>query len=134
MGYSRQQFYEIRRNFQIYGAEGLIAVLVTLAQLFHRHPLQLPRAKMRLDVGGGLPLTAFPYGPGKPGSLWRWCEIADPLQIGVGAPDQIEQLVRRRYVRFWRSPDMADYPSRLVYDANDPERSSGASIGPAYRP
>ncbi len=24
MGYSRQQFYEIRRNFQIYGAEGLI--------------------------------------------------------------------------------------------------------------
>ena len=23
MGYSRQQFYEIRRNFQIYGAEGL---------------------------------------------------------------------------------------------------------------
>jgi hypothetical protein len=26
-------------------------------------------------------------------------------------------------------------PDRLlVYDANDPERSSGASIGPAYRP
>ncbi len=24
MGYSRQQFYEIRRNFQTYGAEGLI--------------------------------------------------------------------------------------------------------------
>src|SRR5690606_36529796 len=24
VGYSRQQFYEIRRNFQIYGAEGLI--------------------------------------------------------------------------------------------------------------
>jgi len=24
MGYSRQQFYEIRRNYQIYGAEGLI--------------------------------------------------------------------------------------------------------------
>ena len=24
MGYSRQQFYEIRRNFQLYGAEGLI--------------------------------------------------------------------------------------------------------------
>ena len=23
-GYSRQQFYEIRRNFQLYGAEGLI--------------------------------------------------------------------------------------------------------------
>lgn len=23
MGYSRQQFYEIRRNFQTYGAEGL---------------------------------------------------------------------------------------------------------------
>lgn len=24
MGYSRQQFYEIRRNFQTHGAEGLI--------------------------------------------------------------------------------------------------------------
>jgi len=24
MGYSRQQFYEIRRNFQTYGAEGMI--------------------------------------------------------------------------------------------------------------
>ena len=24
LGYSRQQFYEIRRNFQTYGAEGLI--------------------------------------------------------------------------------------------------------------
>jgi hypothetical protein len=24
MGYSRQHFYEIRRNYQIYGAEGLI--------------------------------------------------------------------------------------------------------------
>ena len=24
VGYSRQQFYEIRRNFQTYGAEGLI--------------------------------------------------------------------------------------------------------------
>ena len=24
VGYSRQQFYEIRRNFQTYGAEGLL--------------------------------------------------------------------------------------------------------------
>jgi len=24
VGYSRQQFYEIRRNFQLYGADGLI--------------------------------------------------------------------------------------------------------------
>ena len=24
VGYSRQQFYEVRRNFQLYGAEGLI--------------------------------------------------------------------------------------------------------------
>ena len=24
VGYSRQQFYEIRRNFQLYGAEGLL--------------------------------------------------------------------------------------------------------------
>jgi hypothetical protein len=28
---------------------------------------------------------------------------------------------RRRYVRFRGSPDMADYPPRLVYDANDPQ-------------
>ena len=33
MGYSRQQFYEIRRNFQTFGAEGLID--------------RLPRARLR---------------------------------------------------------------------------------------
>src|SRR2546430_15429738 len=27
---------------------------------------------------------------------------------------------RQRYVRFWGSPDMADYPPRLVSGANDP--------------
>jgi hypothetical protein len=33
-------------------------------------------------------------------------------------------ITRRRYVRFWGSPDMVDYPPRLVYDANDPMRTS----------
>ena len=32
MGYSRQQFYEIRRNYQIYGAEGLIDSLPVFAK------------------------------------------------------------------------------------------------------
>ena len=36
-----------------------------------------------------------------------------------------KRLVRRRFVRFWGSPDMADYPPRLVYDANDPLQKSG---------
>ncbi len=26
MGYSRQQFYEIRRNFQTFGAQGLVDI------------------------------------------------------------------------------------------------------------
>ena len=30
MGYSRQQFYEIRRYFQLYGAEGLLDKLPTV--------------------------------------------------------------------------------------------------------
>ena len=34
-----------------------------------------------------------------------------------------QRLVPRHYVRFWGSPDMADYPPRLVYDANDPFRT-----------
>lgn len=41
MGYSRQQFYEIRRNFQTYGAEGLIdqhpyELFLQLEEIEHR--------------------------------------------------------------------------------------------------
>src|SRR6201984_834220 len=36
MGYSRQQFYEIRRNFQTYGADGLLDRL-TGAKAPHTH-------------------------------------------------------------------------------------------------
>lgn len=39
MGYSRQQFYEIRRNFQTYGAEGLID---RLPGAKGPHPKRLP--------------------------------------------------------------------------------------------
>ncbi len=39
MGYSRQQFYEIRRNYQTYGAEGLID--------------QLPGAEVAAPESGG---------------------------------------------------------------------------------
>jgi hypothetical protein len=39
MGYSRQQFYEIRRNFQTYGAEGL---LDRLPGAKGPHPNRLP--------------------------------------------------------------------------------------------
>ena len=37
MGYSRQQFYEIRRNFQTYGAEGLIDRLPGAKGPAHKH-------------------------------------------------------------------------------------------------
>ena len=40
MGYSRQQFYEIRRNFQTFGAEGL---LDRLSGAKDAHPNQLPK-------------------------------------------------------------------------------------------
>jgi hypothetical protein len=33
MGYSRQQFYEIRRNYQTFGAEGLVDRLFCRARL-----------------------------------------------------------------------------------------------------
>ena len=41
MGYSRQQFYEIRRNFQTYGAQGLVDRLPGPRAPTHRS--QLPR-------------------------------------------------------------------------------------------
>src|SRR5690349_12397927 len=41
MGYSRQQFYEIRRNFQTYGAEGL---LDRLPGPRNPHPNRVPEA------------------------------------------------------------------------------------------
>ena len=40
MGYSRQQFYEIRRNYQLYGAEGL---LDRLPGARSPHPNRVPK-------------------------------------------------------------------------------------------
>ncbi len=42
MGYSRQQFYEIRRNYQTYGADGLINRLPGA-----RGPHRSPRRRFR---------------------------------------------------------------------------------------
>jgi hypothetical protein len=39
-----------------------------------------------------------------------------------GAPLSHDSFVDAN-VRFWGSPDMADYPPRPVHDANDPLRS-----------
>jgi hypothetical protein len=44
--------------------------------------------------------------------------------VGIPSAGVDKRLVRRRHVRFWGSPDMADYPPWLVYDANDPIRTS----------
>ena len=60
--------------------------------------------------------------------LASWSE--QDLRLGIGRNRKLpsaprpcaavaKRLIRRRYVRFWGSPDMADYPPRLVYDAND---------------
>ena len=46
MAYSRQQFYEIRRNHQIYGAEGLLDRLPEVPR-FPSEPRQLPRPRSR---------------------------------------------------------------------------------------
>ncbi len=40
MGYSRQQFYEIRRNFQTFGAQGLLDRLPGVKEA---HPNRLPK-------------------------------------------------------------------------------------------
>ena len=45
------------------------AVLVAFAQLFHCHPLQAWRAKMRLDVGSDSLLIALPHGARVPRSF-----------------------------------------------------------------
>jgi murein endopeptidase len=45
--------------------------------------------------------------------------------VGIPSAGVDKRLVRRRHVRFWGSPDMADYPPRLVCDANDPEQTLG---------
>ena len=55
VGYSRQQFYEIRRNFQLYGADGLpfntrygdgdpigADVVATLNEVYERHTVRTP--------------------------------------------------------------------------------------------
>ena len=44
VGYSRQQFYEIRRNFQLYGADGLMDQLPGAKG---PPPLQLARSAVR---------------------------------------------------------------------------------------
>jgi transposase InsO family protein len=41
IGYSRQQFYEIRRSFQTYGADGLLDRLLSAR---HPHPNRIPEA------------------------------------------------------------------------------------------
>jgi hypothetical protein len=45
------------------------------------------------------------------------------MPCGVLAVGHLPVDVPRRYVRFLGSPDMADYAPRLVYDANDPDRT-----------
>ena len=56
MGYSRQQFYEIRRNFQTYGAEGLIDRLPGAkgpAHRYRRRCLPQPDGSTRHRVRNG---------------------------------------------------------------------------------
>ena len=48
VGYSRQQFYEIRRNFQLYGADGLMDQLPGAKG---PHPNPLYRGKTPAEVG-----------------------------------------------------------------------------------
>jgi len=75
MGYSRQQFYEIRRNFQTYGAEGLldrlpgprgphpnrVAVAIEQAVLDHalaqpcHGPMRVAQELMLRGIQGGSP-------------------------------------------------------------------------------
>jgi hypothetical protein len=44
-------------------------------------------------------------------------------------PRSDKRLVRRPYVRFCGSPDIADYPPWLVCDANDPQTVIAISYG-----
>ena len=54
----------------------------------------------------------------------RWCKQYIQVSAScLGRRSGKGASTRRRYVRFWGSPDLADYPPRLVYDANDPQRT-----------
>ena len=55
MGYSRQQFYEIRRNYQTFGAEGLID---RLPGPKGPHPNRVDEA-VELAMNGRTPYTVF---------------------------------------------------------------------------
>ena len=57
MGYSRQQFYEIRRNFQTYGAEGLIDRLPG-AKGPHPNRVSAEIEQAMLDHASSIPATA----------------------------------------------------------------------------
>jgi hypothetical protein len=50
MGYSRQQYYDIRRNFQTYGTDGLID---RLPGPRNQHPNRVPEAEARPGVAAG---------------------------------------------------------------------------------
>ena len=60
MGYSRQQFYEIRRNFQTYGAEGLIDRMPGAKRPASQSRLRAEIEKAVLDyaLGASLPWRA----------------------------------------------------------------------------
>ena len=62
VGYSRQQFYEIRRNFQLYGADGLIDQLPG-AKTPHPNRARLKSLMTHTVYGIGLYLWAFVLGP-----------------------------------------------------------------------
>lgn len=85
LGYSRQQFYEIRRNFQTYGAEGLLdrmpgakgphpnRVAEAIETAILDHALQHPcHGSTRVEQE--LRLKGIAVSSGGVRGVWQWCE------------------------------------------------------------
>ena len=105
MGYSRQQFYEIRRNFQTYGAEGLIDRLPGAGghtptgwqprsrQPFSTMPLSIP-AMARHAVEQELRLKGIAVSSGGVRGVWQRHNLLDQAR----APARLEKATAERKI------------------------------------
>ena len=97
------------------------------------HVIPAPIASMRTR-SASCPTSCRPAVRSNDSADRGWADVIPPISlstnygrlvtmgsmVGIPSAGVDKRLVRRRYVRFLGSPDMADYPPWLVYDANGP--------------
>ena len=106
VGYSRQQFYEIRRNFQLHGADGL---LDQLPGAKGPHPNRVPAA-----VEGASDAR-------RPARHRRTAAEGDPGQFGRGAGVWIRNDLQTRHHRLLRLEETVWRRTRRVQTSDQAE-------------